>query len=225
MIQRRLILTSAGASDCITPASVPTTRHMIKITGVDGLLFMATQDVCLGLIVIGRGLPGALRAGETIAAGPCPPRHRLIIIVSGTLERTPRGAWLCSDSLSSRTGPPAAGAPSAVLPGVRAALAALVLLLVAGRGATRSCPWSRWNDRLDASVPAPLPGPIGVVGAISGHRLGSLARPAAGPRYRDRVHQVGEHDRLVALPCRQDRGQRQALPVAREVDLRRESAS
>jgi hypothetical protein len=28
----------------------------------------------------------------------------------------------------------------------------------------------------------------------------------------------------VALPCRQDRGQRQALPVAREVDLRRESA-
>jgi hypothetical protein len=157
--------------------------------------------------------------------GPALSRHRLIIIVSGTLERTPRGGWLCSDSLSSRAGPPAAGAPSAALSGVRAAFAALVLLLVAGRGTTRPCPWSRCNDRLDVSVPAPLPDPIGVVGAIPSHRLGSLARPSEGPRYRDRVHQVGEHDRLVVLSCRQDRGQRQALPVAREVDLRRESAS
>ncbi len=38
-------------------------------------------------------------------------RLRLIIIDSGIPQRTPRGSWLCSDSLSSHTGSPGAAAP------------------------------------------------------------------------------------------------------------------
>ena len=115
------------------------------------------------------------------------------------------------------------GAPSGAQAGARAALAMLVLPVVAGRRATRSAPQLRRNHRFNAAIPAPLPDPVGIVGAISGHRLGSLAGPTARLRHRDRVHQVGKHTRLVALPGRYDHRQRQTLTVAREMHLRGEA--
>jgi len=155
------------------------------------------------------------------------------IIVSGTLEQMPRGAWPCS-------GPPSVVArfllvphhhPSPLLQAPDQALdrvATLVLPLIAGRRPSPSFPRTGRDGRLDASLSTPLPDPVGIVGPVSGHRLGAFAwatlRPMHRDRVRDRVHQVGDDDGLVALLGRQNGGQWQVLPVTCEVDLCRESA-
>jgi hypothetical protein len=96
-----------------------------------------------------------------------------------------------------------------------------VSLVVTGRRASGplSEVFAGRDRRLDSSVGEPAADPGGIVTAVASDCLGALPRSSSGPRDRYLVHQVGEEGRLVALTSRQDRSQREALPIRQQMDL------